>query len=170
MWQHTGKERPTFAETPAPGQESVWDYPRPPRLLSCEERVEVFDNSSLLASTCDAKRIPETASPPNFYLPCDSVDWSQLLRAQGSSFCEWKGAATYWTLANNPEGPVVGWSYDNPNDDFASIKHHVSFYPGLLTCLVDGEKAQPQPGGFYGGWITSKVTGPFKGAPGTSHW
>ena len=74
MWQHTGKERPTFAETPAPGQESVWDYPRPPRLLSCEERVEVFDNSSLLASTCDAKRILETASPPNFYLPCDSVD------------------------------------------------------------------------------------------------
>lgn len=170
MWQYTGKERPPFAEAPGPGQESVWDYPRPPALRHCGALVEVFNGESLLASTRGSLRALETASPPTFYLPPNSLDQGQLLQAQGSSFCEWKGAATYWALANNPDGPVVGWSYESPSDSFAAIKGYLSFYPGLLTCKVDGERVEPQPGGFYGGWVTSTVVGPFKGDPGTGHW
>jgi uncharacterized protein (DUF427 family) len=170
MWQYNGNERPPFAEAPGPGQESVWDYPRPPALLHCDALVEVFNGESLLASTRSALRVLETASPPTFYLPPESVDWSQLVQAQGSSFCEWKGAATYWALANDPGGTVVGWSYEHPSDSFAAIKGYLSFYPRLLACKVNGERVQPQPGGFYGGWITSTVAGPFKGEPGTGHW
>ena len=170
MWQYIGKQRPPFAEEPGKAQESVWDYPRPPSLVRCDSLVEVFEGKILLASTTCALRILETASPPTFYLPPDSVDWSQLVEAHGSSFCEWKGAATYWALANDPAGPVVGWSYEHPSQSFAAIMGYTSFYPRLLNCHVDGERVQPQPGGFYGGWITSKVAGPFKGEPGTGHW
>ena len=170
MWQHTGKERPAFADAPGPDQESGWDYPRPPALVDCSSLVEVFEGDSLVASTRSAKRILETASPPTYYLPPESVDWDRLTRAKGSSFCEWKGTASYWASACNPDGPVVGWSYENPSDPFESIEGYVSFYPGLLACKVDGERVLPQPGGFYGGWITSKVVGPFKGDPGTGHW
>ncbi|QFU76772.1 DUF427 domain-containing protein [Halioglobus maricola] len=170
MWQYTGKQRPPFADEPGPDQESVWDYPRPPALVPCDALVEVFDVSLLLASTTCSLRILETASPPTFYLPPDAVDWSQLVEVQGSSFCEWKGAATYWSLANDPGGPMVGWSYEQPSSSFAAIMGYTSFYPRLLKCHVDGERVQPQPGGFYGGWITSKVAGPFKGEPGTGHW
>ena len=138
--------------------------------MPCEALVEVYNGEVPLASTHSSLRVLETASPPTFYLPPDSVVWSQLVQAEGSSFCEWKGAATYWALANDPQGAMVGWSYENPSDRFAAIKGHLSFYPRLLVCKVDGERVQPQPGGFYGGWITSKVTGPFKGEPGTGHW
>ncbi len=170
MWQYTGQERPPFAEAPGPGQESVWDYPRPPALRVCDALVEVVADRTRLASTRSAFRVLETASPPTFYLPADCVDWAQLVRAQGSSFCEWKGAATYWALADAPDGQVVGWSYESPSQSFSAIAGFVSFYPGRVACFVDGERVKPQPGGFYGGWITSAVVGPFKGEQGTGGW
>jgi uncharacterized protein (DUF427 family) len=170
MWQYTGKERPPFAEEPGPGQESVWDYPRPPALVRCDSLVEVGIREQPLASTQSALRVIETASPPTYYLPPDSVDWEQLVRSQGSSFCEWKGEATYWALADDPGKEAIGWSYELPSKQFAAIDGHLSFYPGRIPCYVDGERVQPQPGSFYGGWITSRIVGPLKGAPGTGHW
>ena len=170
MWQHTGQQRPRFADTPAPGQESVWDYPRPPALVPCNSLVEVRHHDAVIACTRRALRILETASPPAYYLPPEDVDWSQLLRTTHHSWCEWKGRASYWTLADFRGALPVAWAYENPVEHFADIDGHVSFYPGRIACFVDGERVQPQPGDFYGGWITSGVSGPFKGEPGTGHW
>ena len=170
MWQYTGKERPPFAEPPGPGQESVWDYPRPPALVACDSLVSIGDPGKRLAETRRALRVLETASPPTYYLPPDSIDWTRLARAPGGSFCEWKGQASYWALANDPAGTMIAWSYDNPTERFAAIDGYLSCYPGRIPCYVDGERVQPQPGGFYGGWITSKIVGPVKGEPGTGHW
>ena len=170
MWQYTGKERPPFAEEPGPGQESVWDYPRPPALVHSGSLVEVGNKEHPLASTKLALRIIETASPPTYYLPPDSVDREQLVQAQGSSFCEWKGEATYWALINDANREPIGWSYEWPSEPFAAIKGYLSFYPGRVPCYVDGERVQPQPGSFYGGWVTSRIAGPFKGISSNGHW
>ena len=169
MWQYTGQQRPPFAEAPGPGQESVWDYPRPPALVACESLVEVVSGDMTIARTGTALRVLETASPPTYYLPGADVDWSQLVRTADSSYCEWKGQATYWALAADPGRPVA-WSYEQPSERFAPIDGHVSFYPGRIPCYVDGERVLPQPGEFYGGWVTSRIVGPFKGEPGTGHW
>ena len=170
MWEHTGQQRPEFAEEPGADQESVWDYPRPPALVKCDSLVEVRSGDLLIASTEAALRVLETASPPTYYLPPIAVDMARLVRASASSFCEWKGRATYWSLAQQTHGAPVGWSYDGPSERFADIDGYLSFYPALLECYVGGERVQPQPGGFYGGWVTSNVVGPFKGEPGTGHW
>jgi uncharacterized protein (DUF427 family) len=111
----------------------------------------------------------ETASPPTFYLPPDDVHQHLLVAADGRSVCEWKGAARYWALPTNPDLPVA-WNYPSPRPPFEKLKGFFSFYPGRVACFVDGERVEPQPGGFYGGWITSDVVGPFKGEPGTGHW
>ena len=169
MWENTGQRRPDFATEPGPGQESVWDYPRPPALRPDSRLVEVRDGGTMIARTTGSYRICETASPPTFYIPGDDVDWDQLVPAPGSSVCEWKGAAAYWALAGDPTLPV-GWTYPRPRARFEKIKDFIAFYPGRVTCLVDGERVEPQPGRFYGGWITSDVVGPFKGEPGTGHW
>ncbi len=170
MWKHTGKHRPAFAEAPGPGQESVWDYPRPPVLEPSGERVQIGDSIALIADTQHALRVLETASPPTYYLPADAIDWTQMLEVAGSSFCEWKGRATYFALADNPAAGAIGWLYADPSPAFAAIHRHVSFYPGRIPCFVNGERVRPQPGEFYGGWITDRVVGPFKGEPGTGHW
>lgn len=170
MWKYTGQERPAFAEEPAPGQESVWDYPRPPALVNSDALVEVRSGDLLLARSSACLRVLETASPPTYYIPAQDVDWSTLVRIGDSSFCEWKGTATYWALSSNPTAGGVAWSYANPNERFAAVDGCVSFYPGLVDCRVNSEQVQPQPGKFYGGWVTKGVTGPFKGEPGTGHW
>ena len=170
MLQYTGKERPPFAEERGPGRESVGDYPRPPALVHCDSLVEVGNKEHPLASTTLALRVIETASPPTFYLPPGSVDRQQLVQAQGSSFCEWKGEATYWSLIDDPNRESIGWSYEWPSETFAAIKGYLSFYPGRVPCYVDGERVQPQPGGFYGGWVTSRIAGPFKGMASNDHW
>ncbi len=170
MWEYRGQKRPEFAERPGDGQESVWDYPRPPQAVGDSRLVEVKNDGSLIASTSAAIRVCETASPPTFYIPPNDVRWSTLVSVKGHSFCEWKGAASYWALAADPTGVPVAWSYDRPTPGFAVIASYVSFYPGRLECYVDGERVLPQPGGFYGGWVTSEVVGPFKGEPGTGHW
>ncbi len=170
MWEFTGKTRPGFAEEPGPGQESVWDYPRPPALVPCEDLVEVKAGDQVIASTIRALRLLETASPPTFYLPPDDIAMTELVRAQGTSFCEWKGAATYWALANHPQGSPVGWSYEDPDARYADLKGYLAFYPAQLDCYVNGERVRPQPGAFYGGWVTDNIAGPIKGPPGTGHW
>lgn len=169
LWINTGERRPEFAEQPAAGQESVWDYPRPPIGRRDNRLIEVQDAGDVIATTRRSVKLMETASPPTFYVPHDDLIWELLVAAPGSSVCEWKGAAAYWALARNPQ-QVVGWSYPRPRARFEMIKDYVAFYPAQLACFVDGERVRPQPGRFYGGWITAELAGPFKGEPGTGHW
>jgi uncharacterized protein (DUF427 family) len=170
MWKYSGHKRPDFATEPEPGQESVWDYPRPPKLALDRRRVEVFYGDQKVASSIKTYRVLETASPPTFYIPPQDVNRKMLSSMPGSSVCEWKGVAKYWTLAPSPKVGVVGWSYPQPNPAFEHIRDYISFYPAALTCYVAGERVRAQPGQFYGGWITNEIAGPFKGEPGTEYW
>jgi uncharacterized protein (DUF427 family) len=171
QWHNTGKARPAFAQAPGPGQESVWDYPRPPVVAADERRVRVTFDGRQIAASSRALRVLETASPPTFYLPEDDIDMSLLALAPGASWCEWKGDARYWRLRleGAPSSPVA-WDYPAPNAAFAAIARHVAFYPGAVVCTVAGERVRPQPGGFYGGWMTDEIVGPVKGEPGTAGW
>lgn len=171
-WKNTGRSRPPFAVTPGPGQESVWDYPRPPALREDARRVVVRAGDLLVADSARAVRVLETASPPTFYLPPEDVRTRLLaLDAAHSTYCEWKGAATYYDI-DAPGGriPRAAWRYLEPSPAFAAIAGYFSFYPASVECYVDGERVQPQPGRFYGGWMTSEIVGPVKGEPGTGGW
>lgn len=169
-WQYVGKERPPFAATPKKGQRSVWDFPRPPAIEKESREIIVRYNSIALATTRNALAILETASPPTFYIPPSAVHRDQLQAITGrSSFCEWKGKAVYWALRSSQD-LIVGWSYPNPLEPYALLRDHIAFYPQKLECSLGGERVQPQPGLFYAGWITSDLSGPFKGEPGTGHW
>jgi uncharacterized protein (DUF427 family) len=164
-----GTVRPAAA---GPGQESVWDYPRPPRLEPSSELVEVELGGRVVAGTTTSFRVLETSHPPTYYLPPDAFVPDVLRAADGASWCEWKGRAAYFDLVS---GDVVAasaaWTYPRPTAGFAPIAGWVAVMPGRVDrCRVDGETVLPQPGGFYGGWITSRVVGPFKGGPGTAGW
>ena len=157
-----------------PQPESVWDYPRPPRLEPTPRRLRIVHAGILVAETTRSQRILETSHPPVYYFPPEDIAL-HLLRpsARGRSFCEFKGLATYWDLAIPGQQPVsaVAWSYPTPAKPYAALKNHLAFYASYVDeCWVDDERVQPQPGDFYGGWITSHVKGPFKGAPGTMGW
>lgn len=176
-WSNRGQSRPDFADPTEPGQESVWDYPRPPVISPDQRRVTVAaltGDQRLIADTNNAVRVLETASPPTFYLPRVDVDIDALVVVEGSSFCEWKGPARYYALAaaetNGGRPAPVAWDYPTPFESFATIAGHVSFYPALVRCTVDDEVVEPQEGGFYGGWVTSEIVGPYKGQPGTGGW
>lgn len=171
-WHWTGVKRPPFAVAPGPGQESVWDYPRPPRLDWVDRHVVVRLAGTVIAETRRAARVLETAHPPTYYLPRDDVRMEQLVSVAGSSGCEWKGVASYWTV-HSEDGHIVergAWSYDEPFPEFAPIQGYLSFYPARFECVIDGERVLPQAGGFYGGWVTSELTGPFKGEPKSAGW
>jgi len=156
---------------PGPGQESAWDYPRPPRVEPTARWIEVRLRGVVVAASGRAQRVLETSHPPSYYLPPADVRTDLLVPAPGRSVCEWKGAARYFDLAVEGERLArVAWCYPEPSPAFAALAGHYAFYPRLLECYVDGERAEPQLGGFYGGWITSHVAGPFKGAPGTLGW
>ncbi len=171
MWKFTGQSRPSFAVEPQSDQESVWDYPRPPICVEDTREVIVRSGDVVIAQTSNAIRVLETASPPTFYLPPADVDLGKLVPATGSSYCEWKGAATYWSVTNHDEEiPRAAWSYEQPSERFHVIRQYLSFYPALLNCTVDGESVRPQHGGFYGGWVTNEIVGPYKGEPGTAGW
>ncbi|WP_456824067.1 DUF427 domain-containing protein [Cellulomonas sp. P5_E12] len=155
----------------APGQESVWDYPRPPRVEPTTERVVVTLDGHPVALTTDAVRVLETSHPPVYYLPFDAFEAGVLEAAVGSSVCEFKGVADY--LSVRVGGRLlsrVGWTYPTPLPGYEVLADRVALYADDLTCTVDGEQVQPQAGGFYGGWITPRVVGPFKGSPGTRSW
>lgn len=157
---------------PAPGQESVWDYPRPPRVEDSTRHVQVWFNGVLLADTRRAKRVLETSHPPTWYVPPEDVKLEHLHENEDSSWCEWKGLTHYYDVeVNGRRAPSAAWFYQMPTRMFEELRNHVAFYPHLMeACYVDGERVTPQEGGFYGGWITSDVVGPFKGGPGTAGW
>lgn len=171
MWQYRGQQRPPFAREPGPGQESVWDYPRPPALVADQRRVQVRCGGVLIADTTDALRLLETASPPTFYLPPADVRREWLVPSRHRSWCEWKGEASYWSFVNGGRRVAdVAWSYASPAAPYAELAGHFGFYPARAECYVDGERVQAQPGGFYGGWITADIVGPCKGESGTGNW
>lgn len=155
-----------------PGQESVWDYPRPPSAEVTERHVVVEFAGHVVADTRRAVRVCETSHPPVYYVPREDVAEDVLHRAGGGSWCEWKGAATYWDLVvDGRREPSVAWSYEDPSPGYEHLRGAIAFYPGRVDrALVDGERVRPQPGTFYGGWITDEVVGPFKGEPGTLSW
>ena len=157
---------------PGPNQESVWDYPRPPRLEDTSKQIKVVFNGVVIAETTRAKRILETSHPPGYYIPPEDVKMEYLQPSARSSWCEWKGQAAYYTVSvGDRHAPAAAWYYPHPTSSFAPIKDYVAFYPHLMdACYVDGEKVQAQTGGFYGGWITSDIVGPFKGEPGSQGW
>ena len=153
--------------------ESVWDYPRPPRVEPSDERVVVTHGGVVVADTTASVRVLETSHPPTYYLPRRHfADGVLRPGPTGASWCEWKGAADYLDLVVGDDVLTsVAWTYPTPAPGFEALLDHVALYPGRVDrCTVDGEVVEPQPGSFYGGWITSRVTGPFKGSPGTSGW
>ena len=172
MWKYIGNSRPAHAVVPRAGQESVWDYPRPPEIMEDSRPVIVSSLGTEIARSSRAVRVLETASPPTFYLPRSDVRVEFLERASGKSFCEWKGVATYYSVIvpGNPQRRRAAWSYEHPSGKFETIKGHLAFYPSRVGCFVDGAQVQPQPGEFYGGWVTSEIVGPFKGEPGSLGW
>ena len=124
-----------------------------------------------MAESSGAYRVLETSHPPSWYIPRADVRMKFLAPTRKESFCEWKGLAQYWTVrAGDAVAENAAWCYESPNPRFAAIQEYFAFYPGLMECYVDGERVMPQPGGFYGGWITRDVVGPFKGIPGSWGW
>jgi len=154
------------------GKESVWDYPRPPRLERTSRRLRIVFAERMIADTDGAYRVLETSHPPVYYLPPRDLDLSALVRAAGSSFCEYKGRAAYYDLAvGNRRSARAAWYYPQPTAAFAPIADYVAFYASRVdACYVDDERVAAQAGDFYGGWITLDVVGPFKGEPGTAGW
>lgn len=155
--------------------ESVWDYPRPPRLEPSPRHLQIIHRGIVLADSRRALRILETSHPPVYYIPQADIAMQWLQQSPSrSSFCEFKGSALYWSLQlPQPEPRVddIAWSYPSPSARYAALRDHLAFYASRVeACFVDGEQVKPQAGDFYGGWITSHVTGPFKGAPGTRGW
>ncbi len=158
---------------PGPGQESVWDYPRPPAVDPTSSTIRVEHGGRIIAETTRAIRILETSQPPGIYLPPDDVDLSVLLPSPEATFCEWKGTASYRHLAvpGTPIVPDAAWTYPTPAPRFAAITGYLAFYPQRVdACYVDDERVEGNDGSFYGGWITSKVVGPFKGGAGSWGW
>lgn len=157
---------------PGPGQESVWAYPRPPRLEPVERRLRVVLGGEVIAETTRGARVLETSHPPNYYFPPDDVVAGALTPTPGASFCEWKGRAHYFTVHGGDRTETeAAWGYDRPSPAFEAIRGYVAFYAHRMdACFVDDEQVEPQPGRFYGGWITRDVVGPFKGGPGTRGW
>ncbi len=170
-WQWRGDTRPDFAEPTGPGQVSVWDFPRPPCIEIEPREVEIRWGNLRVAKTSRALRVLETAHPPTIYVPWSDVERSLCQDAGAGSVCEWKGPARYWSLAHGVNRlDRVGWSYPQPFAGASELTDYVAFYPAPLQCTVAGHPVLPQPGGFYGGWITPELVGPFKGVPGSQGW
>ena len=152
--------------------ESVWDYPRPPRIERSTEAVVVVLGGVEVCRTSRAVRVLETSHPPTYYLPRADFVGGALEDTAGSSFCEFKGTAAYLdVVGGSARAPRGGWFYPHPSPGYEALRDHVALYPALMDQVtVDGEVVQPQEGGFYGGWITSRVVGPFKGGPATRGW
>ncbi len=158
--------------TPNPDQESVWDYPRPAIAQAVSSYLEIIHRGVTIAETRTGVRTLETSHPPSYYFPRDDVDMALLSASAHSSVCEWKGEASYFDVTVAGETfPAVAWSYANPTAPFHMLKRHIAFYAAPFdACYVDDEKVVSQPGSFYGGWVTSKLAGPFKGIPGSRFW
>ena len=159
-------------EPVAPGEESVWDYPRPPRLEDTPKHIEVYFNGEKIADTRRGKRVLETSHPPTYYIPLDDLHLEFFTSTSRSSYCEYKGRARYYTITvSDKSAPNAAWQYPEPPPEYGELAGFLAMYAGPMDmCLVDGEAVTPQPGDFYGGWITREIKGPFKGTPGTMGW
>ena len=155
-----------------PGQESAWDYPRPPRVEPTGEIVEIHFGGKVIARTDRSLRVLETSHPPTYYLPRDAFTDGVLVPVPGSTVCEFKGRADYFDVVSGPSrSPRAAWHYPEPVAGYERLRDHVAVMPGAMdACLVDGERVRAQEGGFYGGWITDRVVGPFKGGAGSQFW
>ena len=163
-WKYYGQKRPDFAFDPKEGQESVWDYPRPPVIEEEEREVLIIFENKIIARSTNALKIKETASPPGIYIPKEDIDKNYLEKAQGVTRCEWKGEAIFWNVVvDDKTAEKAAWCYPKPKKEYSKITSYFAFYPSKLFCYLNGEHVQPQPGKFYGGWVTKDVTGPFKG-------
>ena len=158
--------------TPGPGQVSVWSFPRPPALEPVGQTVRIELGGVEIARTDQALQILETSHPPTVYLPPDAFRAGVLVPTSATSGCEWKGRATYFdVVAGAATAEKAAWAYPDPRPSYAALRDHVAVYPGRMdACWIGDERVTPQPGGFYGGWITSRVVGPFKGGPGSWGW
>jgi uncharacterized protein (DUF427 family) len=159
-------------DPPLPGQESVWDYPRPPVCEPTSRHIRIVHRDVVIADTRGAWRTLETSHPPTYYIPQSDIAMAHLRPNPARSLCEWKGQAVYWDVVIGTETIVAtAWSYPAPTPAFARIRDHIAFYATPFDAvLIDGEPVTPQPGGFYGGWITAREAGPFKGIPGSRFW
>jgi len=157
---------------PGPGQESVWDYPRPPRVEDSDKHIQVVFAGVTIADTRRAKQVLETSHPPVYYIPTKDIRMQHLAQTNQASWCEWKGLASYYNIdVDGRQAANAAWFYPVPAPAYAAIRDHVAFYPQQMdACYVNGEKVKPQPGDFYGGWITNDIVGPFKGGLGTANW
>ncbi len=157
---------------PQLGQESVWDYPRPPRLEKVNSRLQIIINGQTIADTIAGYRVLETSHPPVYYLPPTDIAMQYVQITERSSFCEWKGNALYYhVLIGDRRIENAAWAYPTPTKNFQPIANYLAFYAQLMDeCYVNDELVTPQPGGFYGGWITKNIVGPFKGSPGSWGW
>jgi uncharacterized protein (DUF427 family) len=157
---------------PSPGQESVWDYPRPAIWEDCQNHLKVIFNDVIIAETTRAKRVLETSHPPAYYIPREDIKLDYLIETSRQTWCEWKGWCVYYDLkVGDRLTSCAAWRYFKPSPNFLPIQESYSFYASLMdACYVDGEQVQAQAGDFYGGWITNKIVGPFKGGKGTMGW
>ncbi len=167
-WWFRGVDRPEFALTASRNEESVWDYPRPPRIAEVTERLRVLCGELLIAETEVGLRVMETAGAPTYYFPPEDVHHLHLtMQGQARSHCEWKGLAVNFSVAGVHD---AAWSYTSTYAEFASIHGWFAFFPARLECYVGAERVVAQSGGYYGGWVTGNLCGPIKGEPGTEHW
>ncbi len=157
---------------PKAGQESVWDYPRPPKLERVHKTIEIYFNGERIANSTQAYRVLETSHPPVYYLPTTDIEIKYLVPSERTTYCEWKGRGKYYSIrVGEEEARDAAWYYSDPIGKFGPIKNYVAFYANQMDkCLVDGETVTPQPGNFYGGWITKDIVGPFKGVEGSFGW
>lgn len=155
-----------------PGQESVWDYPRPPRLEPTSKHLQVIFNQEIIADTHQGQRVLETSHPPVYYFPPEDVKLNYLERSPRQTYCEWKGQGAYYHIrVGSQKISDAAWFYPHPTPRFQAIQGYIAFYPSLMdACYVEGCLVTPQPGNFYGGWITPEIVGPFKGEPGSWGW
>jgi uncharacterized protein (DUF427 family) len=171
FWRLIQPMRPTPIP-PGPDQESVWDYPRPPRLEEVPQPIRIVFNGVTIANTQRAKRVLETSHPPVYYIPPEDIRPDCLVPSDRTTFCEWKGAGAYYSVrVGDRQVNDVAWYYPQPTPAFAAIQNYVAFYAAPMdACYVGDDLVTPQPGNFYGGWITPAIVGPFKGVPGSWGW
>ena len=169
-WAYRGQARPPFAEPVGPGERSVWDFPRPPLLESVSQPLRVLRAETEIAHTVAGSRVLETAGAPTYYFPPDDVQRDLLIELDAPSICEWKGIAASFALNDDPSRTPIAWCYVDTFEEFSQIQDWYAFYPGRVSCYVGDELVAPQPGGYYGGWVTKDLKGPIKGEAGTGHW
>ena len=147
-------------------QESVSDYPLPPSVEKTTKKVQVIFQEVTIAETVRAKRVLQKGHPPVYYIPQEDVQMKYLIPTSKNSTCEYKGKAVYYDLrVGEKTVTAAGWSYPEPTKGYEDIKDYIAFYPRLMdACYVDGEKVTPEPGEYFGGWVTSDILGPFEGS------